>query len=150
MLFSSASRKRHNNDGTWNIYCYSCGRFIAITTIQIGKTQCELCRREEAGEEMTEEMVRAYNAGKLDRSEISYLDIPLEPEPIKALGSKMRTMGAGIIQAVGLAKKPAVSGEKSKAVAQERQRGRVFDNPDALGSLEELDNALNRSKERSE
>ena len=145
-VFATMNRRRSNRDGTYNVYCSDCGRFVAMTTIQLGKMQCELCRRTEAGEVLTEDMVRKYEAGKLDRSEISYLAIP-EEATIKAVGSKMRTMGAGILAAVGLPKKKAVEADKSRAAAAAVSRKRVFESPDALGSLEQIDAALNKGKE---
>lgn len=160
-LFSSSSRqmKRVNADGSVDVYCYACGQYIGPVFVRINRALCEMCRRVENGEPITEEMIQAYRAAKADKVDVSMLLIPPEPD-LKALGGKkfsLRSMGGNIVSALGrfvmgqkatpqeLSKLPSVQTAKTK------RRPRLFANVDLnseLGSMEDIDKSLSKDKNK--
>lgn len=154
-LFSSSStqRNRTNADGSVSVYCYSCGDYIGPVFVRINRALCEMCRRVENGEPITEEMLQTYRAAKANRVDVSMLLVPQEPD-LKAAGVKkfsLRSMGGTIVSALGrfvmgqkatpqeLSKLPSVQTAKAK------RRPRLFANVD-IGSMEEVDKGLSKDK----
>lgn len=137
-MFGASSRPKQtqNRDGTNNVYCYQCGEFIAITYVSIQKAQCEMCRRVEAGEEITDEMVRAYKLAKGDRVDVTYLNLP-EPD-LRAVGLKKKfsfaTMAGEVMAALGnfklsgKDKQPEETPVQSAQIAKQKRRSRLFSN----------------------
>lgn len=136
--FGSSSRQgqRANNDGSINIYCYICQEFIGRTFLKVNRALCEICRRVEAGESLTEEAIRAYKLSKADKVDVSMLVLN-EPD-LTAYGFKkfsLRAMAGDALSAVGrfLLNENAQTKEQTAAlpsvkVARQKRRPRLFSN----------------------
>ncbi len=148
-LFHSSSRaKRHTNpDGAIDVHCWNCGCYIGRTYERITSAQCELCRRVELGEPMTEDMVRQYKSAKIGHEDVTMLLLPVETP--HGLGKKfsVRSMAGNVMQALGI-KQPPPEPTISQHVAKSKQRKRLFESVQ-LGSVESLDQELNKNKDRS-
>lgn len=155
-LFSTSSRRQNapNADGSVNVYCYQCSQYIGPVFVRINRALCEMCRRVENGEPITEEMIQAYRAAKADKVDVSMLLVPQEPDMKALTGNKkfsLRSMGGNIVSALGrfvmgqkatpqeLGKLPSVQ------VAKGKRRPRLFQNVD-IGSMEEVDKTLSKDK----
>lgn len=104
-----------------------CGQFIARTYMRIGSALCEMCRRVENGEPITEDLIKSYEIGKLGRENVSML--VLKDETPKALGKfSLRSMGGDIMHVLGLKKIPKDKDLKSAEIAKSKRRGRLFQN----------------------
>lgn len=143
-MFSSSSRQadRLNADGSRNVFCYQCNEFIAVTHLQMGRALCELCRRIEAGEEVTEAAVTQYLLAKAPKIDVSMLLLPEEPRGKKF---SLRSLGGVVMEAIGLAK-PEKQAVPSAKLAKEKKRTRLFQNVD-LGSIEEFEVAARKGKQ---
>lgn len=141
-MFGASSRQiqRQNRDGTNNVYCYACGDFISITMERVQRALCELCRRVENGEILTESAIRAYKLAKADRVDVSYLNLP-EPSTV-AVGLKKKfsfaSIAGEVTRALGLfalAGKGTQSKDvpQSAQVAKAKRRPRLF-SKDSIGT----------------
>lgn len=143
-MFGASSRQisRNNRDGSNSVYCFSCGEFISVTFERIQRAQCELCRRIENGEDISEEMIRQYKLAKADRVDnIGALNLP-EPSTA-AVGLKKKfsfasiagevTRALGNFKLAGKDKQP-VEATPSAQVAKAKRRPRLFSDG-SLGKL---------------
>lgn len=156
---------RRNSDGSRNIYCWQCGEFIAKTFFNIQTALCEICRRVENSEPLTDDSIRMYKGSKMDRVDVSYLAVPESPSALEAVGIKRKSILMGVSSMVAHAMGSFQSGDagkaarteakKSKEIARSKQRGRLFANvsindeptPEPkLGSMLDVDAALNPTK----
>lgn len=138
---SSNSARVINPDGSTNVYCYQCFRFIATTFLRVNRALCEMCRRVEAGEPVSLEAMKEYEASKLGRADVSLLRLD---EPKTGAKFTLRSMGGEILQALkqALPQKPK---PKSKEISDEKRRGRLFEQVD-LGAMEKVDKQLKEAK----
>jgi hypothetical protein len=147
--FSSSSRQRQriNQDGTVNVYCYSCKQFIGRSAINMTRALCEICRRVEAGEKLgNEEAIRQYRLSRGSAEDVSLLILPDEPPGILAAKKfNFRSIAGEILMAVGI-RKPAAEPKQSTRLAKEKRHPRLFATVD-LKSMEEVDANLKRGKE---
>lgn len=136
---SSAPRRIGNADGTTNVYCFTCGEFICQTFMGFTSAQCEMCRRTENGEKITNEAVREYEQLKMQHSNVSLLVLPEEQKgPRFTLGS----MVSNVLTAVGFKKQTNQTQVMPSArLAKEKKRGRLFESVD-LGSITDVDQQL--------
>jgi hypothetical protein len=143
-VFQSSSRDRRlsNPDGTNNVFCWSCSEFISKTYERTNRALCELCRRVLNGEVLSEEAIKAYNLGKLDRANVTLLDLTIEV-PAEAKKFSFRSMTGEFIRAFKsiTAPPPNEVTVPSMKVSKGKRRGRLFDNV-TLGSMEEIDEKL--------
>lgn len=155
-IFSSSSRGgvRQNQDGSRNVHCYQCGEFIATSFLNISRALCEICRRVENGEPLNDDMIRNYRLAKASRVDVSVLTLP-EEDPLRAHGIprkrfSLASMAGELVRAIGKFKITTVpkiqeNPDKTKAsvaVAKSKRRGRLFENVDLIGSMEEVDKKL--------
>ena len=94
-MFAGSSRQmnRANPDGSFNVYCYGCGEYIARTFIRAQRALCAMCVKAEAGEPMTLEAIQMYKASKAEKIDsVSALAMP-EPD-LKSVGIKKWTLGS--------------------------------------------------------
>lgn len=144
-MFSASSRhnNRINQDGTYNVMCWSCNEFIARSPIRVERALCEICRRVENGEPLSEEAIRQYKMAKMDKiQDVSMVVLPdVQPKALKTFS--LRSLGGIIAEAVGIKQsdKPVL---KSAEVAKRKRRPRLFSEGqlETLGSIEELDKKL--------
>lgn len=147
-MFSSSSRPgtHVNSDGTRNVFCYSCRDFIMTTREHISSSLCAMCEMILSGKPIPEETLKQYMLSKQTKVDVSML--LLEEEDSKDFKAKfsLRSMGGGIIRALGFAK-PKTEEPASMKVARGKKRPRLFENVD-LGdsSMEAVDAALKKHK----
>lgn len=122
---SSAGRRVGNRDGTFNIYCRDCTQFIATTHQRVGSAQCEMCRRVEAGEPITEELIKHYEAGRLGHSDVSLL-VLADPTPKELRKFSLGSLAGNFFRALGF-QKPVEEVAASTVIAKTKRRGRLFD-----------------------
>lgn len=151
-VFGSSSRQsvRSNNDGSHNVYCYSCGEYISTTYLLISRSLCEICRRSQNGEPMDAESIRLYRLSKASRVDIGAVVLTEEPDT-SAMGIKnkkfsLANTAGDILSSVGRFAKSVVAPkeerkQKSTELARSKKRGRLFANVD-LGDMLELDKEL--------
>jgi hypothetical protein len=147
--FSSGQNRFRNGDGSLNVYCSVCGEFIATTFVRMGnRATCELCRRVENGEELTPEIIDAYNRGKLSRADVTLLRVEEDPPGFKKKKFSLRSLGGEVMEAMGFKRsEKASAGKQSVTIAKVKRRGRLFsetplDTKPVLGSIETLDKKL--------
>lgn len=103
-----------------------------------------VCQAAHEGRQLTEEQLAAYNASKLGRrGDVSFVRVP-PPEEIKDfIPFTLRSLGGGLLRAIGLPKLAEAIPE-SKKTAIRKGRGRLFEQVDltAIGSMEQLDAQL--------
>lgn len=141
MFFSSSSRsaQRINPDGSWNVFCWQCNEYIGRTFVRMQRAVCEMCRRTEAGEVLTEQAIKDYKLSKLAKVDVSMLLLPQEEKPTKF---SFRSLTGEVLSAIGIKKKEKpVDATKSKAVSKSKYRGPLFQNVD-LGSMDQIDQKL--------
>lgn len=156
--FGSSSRQgqRANNDGSTNIYCYQCQEFIGRTFLKVNRALCELCRRVENGEILTDQAIREYKLSKADKVDVSLL--VLEEPDLAAFGFKkfsLRSMAGDAMSALGrfLLNEGPQTKEQTAAlpsvkVARQKRRPRLFSNisldeePQGIGDMKSIDKAL--------
>ena len=134
---SSQSGKRFNYDGSARVYCSTCGEFIGNTHFKFQRAICEMCRRVEAGEPVTEQAIRDYKSSKLGQSDVSLLLLPANEPKLKKFS--LASLTGDLMVAVGLKKKEKpVDSTVSRQVSKSKRRGPILEKID-LGSMEELD-----------
>ncbi len=145
---SSADRRLNNPDGSSNVFCFTCGEFIARTYERIYRAQCEICRRVLEGEVLTEEAIRAYQIGKQDKANVSLLDLK-EHVPAQAKRFSLRSLTGDFLKAFKFVKPdlPTEETVPSMKVSKSKRRGRLFEHVE-IGSMTEVDEALKASKEK--
>jgi hypothetical protein len=149
-MFSSSSRDRrlNNPDGSWNVYCMVCQEFISKTFERTNRATCELCRRVQDGEALTDEAIKAYQLGKLDRANVTLLDLS-DQVPAQAKKFSLRSMTGDFLRAFKSVKAepPTEQTVPSMKVSKTKRRGRLFENVE-IGSMLEVDEKLKASKEK--
>ena len=145
-VYSGSSRNSplYNPDGSVNVSCYVCGEFIAKTYQRATRAMCELCRRVETGEPLTDDVIRAYKMAKRDRVDVALCELPDVPPKTPIKKFTLRSMGGDILRALGV-KRPVVT-TRSQEIAKEKRKGRLFEGID-LGSMEQIDK-LSKPKEK--
>jgi len=153
-MFSSFSKGR-DREGAWVIYCVTCKDPICKTTIPMGKMQCEICRRIDNGEQVTDEMVRQYRLSKQSVMGVTMVNVS---EGSSDLLDQLRSMGNGFLKALG-----RITGKEmteAEVVVQEKKRGRLFDSVDleqlgdgenessVLGSIHDIEALFERENEK--
>jgi hypothetical protein len=131
-MFSSSSRNSRivNADGSRNVHCYLCNEFIARTYLRMDRALCALCQRIEAGEEITEQALKDYKLSKADKTEVSMLLLEdKQPETEAKRFNLFRSLGGGILRAMGIPKPPEPAPESQK-ISQRKRRPRLFENMD--------------------
>ncbi len=150
-IFSSFSRPTRDRDGSWMVYCVTCKEPICRTTIQLGKVQCELCRRVENGEILTEDAIKTYRLSKQGVMGMTMMNLT-PPEQNKE-ADNLRGQGSGFLKAIGRLMGRDLS--EAEVVVQEKHRGRLFDQVDlenlgddttSLGSMESIEEQLGREE----
>lgn len=104
---------------------------------------CAVCQAAHDGIQLTEEQLAAYNASKEGRrGSVSFLRIPPPDELKDFIPFTLRSLGGGLLRAIGLAKAEETVPESVKT-ARRKGRGRLFENQDiGIGSMEEIDTQL--------
>lgn len=145
-MYSAASRPYGANpDGSSDVYCYSCRVFISKSFDKVNRALCELCRRVESGEPITEELLRAYKFAKAHREDVSMLIVEDAPPPsLTAKKFSFRVTMGDMLAAVGL-KLPAPPESPSVRLAKEKRRPRLLGSID-LGSMDKVDSNLKADK----
>lgn len=115
-----------------------------MTSMQLGKVVCELCRRVENGEPLTPEAIRQYRESKMGVMGVTMINVP-PPEDRGPQINPVRSMGNGFMRALGFDKTSAPT--QAEIVVQEKQRGRLFEEVDlektlgdgeSLGTMQEM------------
>lgn len=153
-MFAGSSRQmnRSNPDGSYNVYCYSCGEYISRTFVRAQRALCALCAAAEAGQELTLGAIQMYKAAKAEKIDaVSALAMP-EPD-LRAVGVKKWSLGsvAGeVLNALGnfaLNRRPQPPAknedgrETSAQLAKAKRRPRLFSGV-LLGSMQDVDKSL--------
>ncbi|MDE2099983.1 MAG: hypothetical protein KGL39_22205 [Patescibacteria group bacterium] len=160
-MFASSSRspRKQNQDGTWNVFCYQCGRFISASVIRIHRALCAICDAAERGVPLPVEFLREYEASKLSKADVGSLNLPAEPslEGVGFTKRKMRfaTVAGELIRAAGRFALGQQTTEEKRAqqpsakLAKEKRRPRLFSKPlseleqkSSLGTMQDIDNQL--------
>lgn len=139
---SSRGRSKVNWDGSTEVYCFQCGEFIANTFQRVTSSMCEMCRRVQNGEVITEQALKEYQMQKMGKSNVSMLNLQDNiPEPAKKF--TLRSMTGEFVRAFkSVIKAPQTEKTNpSIAVANSKRRGRLFDKID-FGSIENVDEKL--------
>ena len=163
MYSSISSRNVGARDGTWVVYCAECREPICRTTLQMGKTICELCARVQAGEKLSNEAIQLYRRSKIGVLGLSNLPVVnLAPDGERDMddAGPTRTQGNGFLRALGklLERIPG----KAEQVVKDKTRGRLFDmvdleklgdaeeepTPANLGSIERVDALLQAERNK--
>lgn len=112
---------------------------------------CAICSAALKGELLTAEAIEMYNAGKMGMRDVSMTNVS---DVVVAGGEEftLRSLGNLIGRALGFAKKEEAP-LKSVKIAQDKRRSRLFADVDleqtsSLGSMVDVDAALNRAKEK--
>jgi hypothetical protein len=148
-MYSSSSRMGNrglNYDGSHDVRCFQCGENLGKTFAQIGRALCELCRRVENGEELTEEAIRDYKISKAGKQDVSMLLVPNEPKATGLKAFSLRSLGGDILTALGIKKKEEPP-QKSTVIAKGKRRPRLFEGVQ-LGSMVDLDGELRKKSEQ--
>ena len=114
---SSQGPKGLNQDGSRNVYCWKCLQFICRTNQSFSRAICEICRRSEAGELITEQLLTDYDLGKSGQTYVTNIVIREEIKQEPRKDRSLKSMGNGLLQAIGIKlkiKKPAQSVQTSK------------------------------------
>ena len=148
-MYSASSRGSNvvNADGSRNVHCYSCHQFIMKTYLRVDRALCAMCELVLSGKEVPENVLREYMMSKADKTDVSMLlvdDVP--PKEFKAKFS-LRSMGAGIMRALGVAKPPAPTPE-SVTISRQKRRPRLFENVDLdePADMKAVDAAISKGK----
>jgi hypothetical protein len=147
-MFSSSSRNvnRLNSDGSQNVFCISCGEFISKSFIHMSsRAICALCQRVQDGQPLTAEAINAYNQGRLGVENVTLANLPVPDLKVEKKFT-LRSLGGGIMQALGLAK-PEEKIPESVKLAVQKKRGRIFSNSSILGDMQDIDKQLAKKKE---
>jgi hypothetical protein len=141
-MFSSSSNAARiiNSDGSTNVFCYSCGQFIARTFHRVNRSLCVVCKKIEDGEMVPEEALRQYDESKLGKANVSLLSLSVElPANVKKF--TFSSMTGEFMRAFSFKKKEKPDAPKSKATARGRRRAPLFSNLQ-LGSMNDIDEKL--------
>lgn len=133
-----------NPDGTYNVYCRLCHKFIMTVQQQIGASLCVICDRAEQGLPLSAEALADYNLSKAGREDVSMLLVPPEPPAGIAKKFSLRTMAGDIMHALGFVK-PEKEIPKSAQVARSKKRGRLFEQTD-LGTMDQIEQKLGEKR----
>jgi hypothetical protein len=123
---SSQGRKATNVDGSHDVRCFTCERFISTTFDKIFRAECEMCRRARVGEPITPELIKAYELSHIGKDNVSMLVLEDPPVPEMQKAFRLGTLIGSFFRAIGITKDP-VPDTPSIAVAKKQRRGRLFD-----------------------
>lgn len=129
-MYSASSRGSNvtNADGSRNVHCWACQTFIMKTYLRMDRSLCALCELSLSGKEIPETALREYMMSKADTTDVSMLVLDdATPKELKKFS--LRSMGAGIMRALGIAKAPAPVPE-SVTISRQKKRPRLFENVD--------------------
>ncbi len=131
---SSRGRNRINPDGSYNVYCWSCGSYIARVFERATRAKCALCDLAERGIPITEDALRAYKLSKAEREDVTALTLP-DDSALVAMGIKknfsLTDIAGDIFKAVGKFAASEKSGPppselQSVKLAKSKRRPRLF------------------------
>ena len=115
---SSRSPQRVASDGSTNVYCSVCRELISRVTINMSNAVCALCARQEEGLPLDKEAIIAYEFGKAPYKDITMLAVQQEQEQEPAKKRRtIRSMGNGLLQAIGIKPKEDYRLPPSKQIA---------------------------------
>ncbi len=126
---SSVGPKGLNQDGSRNVYCWKCQQFICRTNSNFSRAICELCRRAEEGEPITEEMITNYDLGKAGMVDLTNVSIREEQRMEPNKRRSLKSMGNGLLQAIGVKLKTKRI-PKSKQTSQGKRLKPLFSDED--------------------
>lgn len=140
-FYSGSSRPNSiSGDGSRMVFCYMCHAFIGRTFESIQRALCEMCRRVENGEPITEAAIREYELGKLGNANVSLLELTDNiPEPAKKF--TLRSMTGEFMSALNFLMRKKPDAVKAKAVARSKRRPPLF-SAVQLGNMQEIDEKL--------
>ena len=147
----SSRQGRKNNDGTYRINCSDCGQYISDSYIRLVKVRCEMCARALNGEPVPAEDIAMYNASKLGRRIVTTLQVE---DDLTVAGEKFsfRHLLGQVAHAVGFGRRDDPSKLESVKTSKSKRRSRLFESVDldapVLGSMEEIDSALEAGKDK--
>jgi hypothetical protein len=162
-MFSGSSRRQlqQNDDGSSNVFCFSCGQYISRTFERANRALCVLCQAVTDGKELTEDAIQQYKLSKgPGRFDVNILNIPDAPIQLTGQHKKKRGFSLGsimgdVLSAIGHFAASEGTGTEvpksqlpSATIARQKRRPRLFSNisiadtpgSTSLGtSMEELD-----------
>lgn len=154
-VFSAFSRSSRNARGEWVVYCTDCREPICVTTIPIGKMQCELCRRVANGETLDDDTVKLIKASKAPITGVTALNLSPQADQL----DQVKTMGNGFLKALGRLVGREVT--QAEEVVLEKSRKRLFDDVDletalgtdesgqrVFGSMQEIDAMFDKENQK--
>jgi hypothetical protein len=133
---SNQGSRRVNADGTYNVYCFSCGEFVSTSVIQLGKVLCVICQAAEEGRELPEQLVREYMLSKGTRADVSGILLRETQDDPSLRPFTFRGMASDIARAVGKIVQQVKEIPKSATIARGKRRPRLFDNVQ-IGNIDE-------------
>lgn len=158
-MFAGSSKgfQKQNSDGSFNVFCYSCRKFICRSLVKMNASLCGVCAAAEEGKPIPPEILRDIEASKMEHANVSALALQ-EPD-LHALGvPKRRLKFAGItgeiISAIGkFALGRHIDPQEqqqmpSAKLARAKRRPRLFsegikDDPKpSIGNMQDVDSQL--------
>ena len=148
--------RRYNRDGTRNVYCKQCHRFVGTNTTsnQFGSvSSCAICLAAEEGVELPPDIIAGLHAVRLpgdgmvvpqfvmqeaERSEAAAKSDPLSKSAEDRLGMR-HWLRARTIEKVKSVRERIAKTLGSQALARDKKRPRIFDRPikDSIDNLED-------------